>query len=430
MSDKKKTSTAATAVDSKTSALMRRMGSPTGRWNPLPPEQHLFPLLRQDVVLNRTETLLLSWVQLKTVDRYKGEDHIQERTEQAHDSRGDLTLTPASDDLHIDLSNLLKASDVLEDYGLIRRDKKGVLWLCADGLKPTGRKEGETQNPIGLYKLVPEYLHAHIKGLSENDRREFFQGWLAADEWEEDAFAQAKIAIYERKIERRKELCKSIGAELKTGGGRGHKKGEPEPEAKPQIVQLKFVLDPDADQFVQTSWREYEQTSEAGSYEAESDFVPGDATFYKLSVEASERGELATSVPDGERCKPASTPAEAAAPAEADPQIGQEIDELIGYRIAAAGLHSLGGKLLDPATVRNIRTHLLRLPGPVERRQILALLEDKCRHLARHPEAAEEKTWGWVVGMVKGEVKRMLDEDDEPNLKAGIRDAAKSKGMP
>lgn len=417
------------APENKTSALMRRMGSESGRWNPLPPEQHLFPVLHPAIVLNRTESLLLAWIQLKTVDRFKGEDHPQERTEQAHDSRGDLTLTDAAEDLDIDLSNLLKAADTLTGYGFISRDKKGVLYLCAGGLNIDGRTESEAKETSGLYKLVPEYLHAHIKGLSENGRREFFQGWLGADKWGDAAHAQAKVAIYQEVIERKKKVCEKIGAELKTGGGRPRQKAPDGENPTPQIVQLTFVLGPDSEQFVRTSWHESEQTSSTGSYEAKGDFVPGDATFYSSRV-SSESGELAKNAPEGGEGKPSSKPAEAVATKtpEVDPQVAQRIDEQIEYRIAAAGLHSLGGKPLDAQTVRNIRTHLLRLPGPVETKQILALVEDKCRHLARHPEQAAEKTWGWVVAVVKGEVNRIAGEP-AADFDKQFHDALNKKGM-
>jgi len=260
-----------------------------------------------------------------------------------------------------------------------------------------------------------------VKGLSEDARREFYQGWYGAEQWAEDANAQAFIAIYERKIAKQQEVCRKAGAELKTqAGGKPRVKSPGGPNNRPVIVQLQFVLDPDSDEFINTSWSESPETSAIGSEKPESEFPDGDASLYSSRVELQERGELATSAPDGERSKPASTPA------EADPQIGQEVDELIQYRIASARLETLGGKLLDPATIRNLRTHLLRLPGAVERRQVLALLEDKCRHLARHPEAAAEKTWGWVVGMVKGEVNRMAGEP-EPDLNKQLREVADRK---
>jgi len=109
-------------AENKTTALLRRMGSESGRWNPLPPEQHLFPMTHPHIELTKAQHRALAWVQLKTVDRFKGEDHPQERTEQAHDSRGNLKAKHLAEDLDIDLSNACKTLDALEDLGFIRRD--------------------------------------------------------------------------------------------------------------------------------------------------------------------------------------------------------------------------------------------------------------------------------------------------------------------
>lgn len=408
---------------------MRRMGSESGRWNPLPPEQHLFPVTHPHIELTKAQHRGLAWCQLKTVDRFKGEDHPQARTEQARDSRGDLTAKDFAEDLALDLSNACKILDELDDFGFIRRDNDGVIYLTADRLgQPAANRK--PRGAGSFQKPVPEYINAHLKGLSEDQQRLFLTEWYGAEQWAEDANAQAYLAIYKRKIERQAELCKNrLGVELKTlSKGKPRSKSPGGPTERPVIVQLQFVLDPDSKEFLNTSWRESTETSSAGSQKPHSEFPEGDASFYSSRAN-SERGELAQNAGEGGEGKATAKPnSETSETAEADPQIGQEVDELIQYRVAAARLEKLGGKLLDPATIRNLRTHLLRLPGAVERRQVLALIEDKCRHLARHPEQAAEKTWGWVVGMVKGEVNRMLEESGAADVSPqGIREAARKK---
>lgn len=413
-----------------TTALMRQMGSESGNWNPLPPEHHLYPILRPDIQLNLTERTLLAWVQSKTVDRFKGEDFPQQQTVECHDSRGDLTLIHAQKDLGLDLSNLAKAATVLEDHGFITHTRRGVIRMCAAGLLEEGRKNSEAQKHTGLYKPVPEYVFDAIKGLSENQRSAFLTRWGATEQWEDDALAQAKILIYQHAIQRRQALCKEVGIDLKSFGGRGKTK-EPKPGHEPEspklkIVQMSFLLDPDSNEFVQTSKQKPVQTSSEHAYKPEPEFVPGDASLYSSEV---EKKRIASSA-RGSAEKQTKAQTRSSENAATDEPETHELDAEIQLRIHRSRLKTLDGKPIDAATVRNIRSHLLRLPtGGVEIRHVLEVLEDKCRQLRANDGGG--KGWGWVVGVVKGEVDRILKQSQFENedLHGQFHELAAKKGM-
>lgn len=399
----------ATKAEKKTTALMRRMGSPDGRWNPLPPEQHLYPVLYPELEMTKSEMIFLAQVQLKTVDRFKGEDFPQERTEQGHDSRGDLTLKHYADDLDWDLSNASKVAASLEEKGFIWRDKRGVIYLSAQGLTPVGEGKAKPPKPASKYKPVPDYIEAHIKGLSENERHEFLQGWYGAEDWSDTALAQAKTVIYEREMQKKAELCRRVGTELKSFGGRPR-----ESDKKPQVVQLTFVMDADG---------EFVHTSPTGDVQTENGYVASAASLYSSERPyGGENRELVQS-PHQQNEPQRSSANDQREQTNSDSQ-KTELETAVREAVARSRLQQLEGKAADDFTIRTICKHLEYLATPAEVKDVLEILEDKCRDLAQHPAKAKGKNWGWVVGAVKGEVQNRV-----PDLEALIDDLVKSKSM-
>ncbi len=381
--------------------LMREMGSRDGSWNPLPPDQHLLPAKHPELQLTQAQLASISWVQWMTVDRMKGCETPQTRTCQTHlDERGDLTLKDMMRGLGWkDLSNASKVVESVEELGFYRRDERRVFHLNANVNLRTAR-ERRKHKTGGLYKPLPDYLDAHIKGLSENERQDFIQGWVAAEQWEDDALAQAKVAIYEQTIQRKQELCRRVGAELKTGGGRPREEAK-SGQTKPQIVQLTFVLTPDADGFVQTTDAEpFVPTSAAGSYEPEPEFVRDDASLFSSSDSADSSSE-----------KLASAPAE-------ENELEQAVEEAIGR----SRLLLMGGNQRSAGTIGNICNYLKRLREPRDVREIIDILEEKCRFFAQRPKDAAGKAWGWVVGVVRGEVESRVGKPTD--LQDQLRAAA------
>lgn len=283
-------------------ALMRAMGSPDGAWNPLPPDQHLLFARCRELQMTRQQMQAVAWVHLYTVDRYKGGERQQARTPQTHDDeRGDLTLKHMAEYFGWDLSNAAKVAESVEELGFFRRDAKGVFWLNAT-VKPARRTKSETSERGGLYKPLPDYLDAHIKGLSKNERESFVQEWYAAETWHDHALAQAKVAIYERTVARKRELCRRVGADLKTGGGR------PRDDEQPEIVQLTFVLEPGAHGFVRTSEPDgFVETSDATSDKPAAEFVRGNVSLLGFT-ETTENRVSEYAEPPGEAAENTHSP--------------------------------------------------------------------------------------------------------------------------
>lgn len=276
------------------SALMRKMGSKDGAWNPMPPEQHL-TLLRPDVKMTPNAHRVVAWVIWKTVQLKRGG-----RTPQAHDERGDLRLVHMASDLGwVDLSNALKYAIEAEQNGFIRRDDNGVFWLCANVLasgmyattKNASTEEPEEADDVCTHQL-PKYVSERLQQLSSENRRKFLTGWRRAEERSKAAQADAVAIIREREFEEQNRLCKELlNTELQTG------KKRRDPKRK-LAVQLTFADDV-ADGAVHTSETAaengYVQHAESTSYNVEKKAVQTSASL--LTSENREQRESSSSIP-------------------------------------------------------------------------------------------------------------------------------------
>lgn len=97
--------------------------------------------------------------------------------------------------------------------------------------------------------------------------------------------------------------------------------------------------------------------------------------------------------------------------AEAAAEENKALEDAIIERITVSRLTHVGGKELNALTVRSIRAHLQRLPEKKQVKEVLEILEHRCRYLAEHPAEAQAKPgWEWLTGLVRGEVNKRLEK--------------------
>ena len=367
--------------------LMHAIGSKEG-FDPMPPTQHTWFLDVGESMTSRA----IAWLWSKTIRPGRG----HRRSPFARDERGRLTLKHAAADLGWTLSNASAVFKKLEEQGRLRRDENGHIWLC--GAVPSPRRtndetfqseelpedpENELETAaenedqvICTYNLPPSlllYFEQHPKKESRQWARDYFRLQKYRQKIESDALAAART----KGEELENNFYTAIGFEPPQER-RGRRRVERQETVQLSLLSLpKFSVhispDPPPGNSV--------QNSNGHSVQKKNNSVHKTSSL--LSSELSELSELASSDP---------------------PE--NELEEVVVEVIARSHLEELGGKSVDLFTVRNLRSHLERLPSH-QVKAVLDVLEEKCRHLARHPNEARQKTWGWIVGIVKGEVSRL-----------------------
>ena len=353
--------------------LMFGMDSPNGDWNP-DPDQQTTGLLRTDVQVSANQIKIVALVKACCI-----RDKPGGRTAFGKTERGEpLILARICDYFQWDPSNTSDLIKPLLAWGFLRQNDQGVFGLGArvqgshkkdpDDPKtecPTcGRKLSEDENCVVCTYHIPEYAFVAAKRLSENDFQNWLQGWVTRKEGEKERIAEETKRVRQEVLAELKTHCLSFGIELKNGTPKSQNSGQKEWSVQ-TTRQARSV-----------------QTTESASYKAAEDGVQSENG--APIKERREEKKLASSA-DGE---------------------AQALEQEVRSRIQASKLEKLGDESLDDQTVRNIRIGLQRVPED-QRKEVLEILEQKCRSLAKGRGGAE--TWGWLVGMVRSEATKRSD---------------------
>ena len=423
--------------------LMRQMGAPLeDGYNTLPPRCHRWMM----DISQSEETRAYGWALWRTVDydpKGRTGPKKTKRTPQGWDERGWLGIKHLSNDLGMSVANGTDAVRRNVEKGRMRVTEEGRISVCGDAplpqriAGPTGGEENAKENEVffctenfppslivsfqsldpkrlaqyrRLYSKIPNAFSDYLKGLEPDARSSHTWEYLQAAEYKEQLEADAIKAARAAGDQFLDQIVQRAGFDDPEQRGR-----KPKPRAL--IAKLTIVVAPD-EFSVQKKTGNFVQKLEPIVYGTENPVVQKSASLLSSS-EFSESSELAGSPPEENESKDAELASSSS--------VENELEVAILEAVHRSRLPSLKGKSLDPRTVSNIRTHLERLSEVRQVKEILDVLEDKCRHLAQHPREAEEKTWGWIVGLVKGEVNGRVGE--EPDPRDQIRDLAAAKRM-
>ena len=372
--------------------LMRAMRSTEG-FDPMPPSQHGYLLDRDEPMTNRA----IAWVWSKTIRPGRGHS----RSPFAQDERGPLRHTHAAADLGWTASNTKATFEKLAAQGRIRTDTAGKIWLCGDVPDPRRTNSEAQQKEICTYFLEPRFA-LYLQGLQENERAQRRSEYEQLQQYKRKLAAEALATA--RAIGENIELNwqREIGYQPKT-----EPRGRPKLKRTSPILQLSLLDTPD---FVQKSAATFAQNSNATSEQKENGAAQNDHP-YVSEVESFRELAIAKNL-------------------RAKNNDDAELEEEIVARCEAGGRLKLGGQGLNIQTVRTIRTNLQQLNDNAAIKEVLEVLEEKCRQLAKRPGQASNKTWGWIVGLVRSEVNnRVSQPQQQDQLLATVRAAAAAKGF-
>lgn len=354
------------------SDLMYEMGSPDGHWNP-EPDDHITGVLREDVKLSPNEIKAIFYTKQCCVRPKCGGRTAWGKTA---DGRP-LIEARFKDFFGWDDSNTSKYLERPLAYGFIRKNPEGVFGLGArvDGVCTDKRTSGEeNDDPVCTYR-IPEYLITDYKRLSEPKQKEFIQGWVAIKTKAKQKLNAVTADCRREEHEELSGFCGGFGMQLKGGDKRREKNA-------PATGETRYVHTGSV------------QTGKTALY---TESAQSAQTAHIRSSEFSSEKELASA--GGERTKPK-------APED------DELTFAIEDALQRSRLETLGDppKRIDARTVGILRSHLGRIADqPRTVKQILEIVEEKCRFLRERPSEAATKTWGWVVGIVKSEVAQRLE---------------------
>ena len=372
--------------------LMRQMRSPDG-FDPMPPSQHSYLLDVDESATNRA----IAWLWSKTIRPGRGHS----RSPYARDERGALRHTHAAADLGWSVSNTRTTFEKLAAQGRIRIEPNGKIWLCGDVPEPRRTKSEAEKKELCTYFLEPRFAQ-YLQGLDEKERSQ-----------RETEFQQ--LQKYKRKLAAEALAgARSLGEELEQAWQReigytpkAETRGRPKLSRPSPMLQLSLIAPP---QFVHNPPRISEHNSTPISDQKQNG---SEQNHHPYVSEVESFRELATAKNN-----------------EQKENEDAELEAEIKFRIEQAGkLSELAGKPLDNRTVRTIRTILQQLEQAELIKPVLDVIETKCWQLSRHPRKAGDKTWGWVVGLVRSEVENRLAETTPAQLLATIRTTAAAKGM-
>lgn len=365
------------------SELMREMDSPDGVWNP-EPDAHITALLREGIELSPNDTKFIAYVKSCCIRRKPGGRTAWGETE----SGKPLTAARINDYFDWDLSNTLKYAKRLLAYGFVRVNKAGVFGLGAriqdnadDGNPPSdGEEKG---NVSGMYippaPGLPAYLATDLQRFIPSERESFLKGWTGRKEAAKKRLNDEVARLRELEQAELSEHCKAFGLTLKEGKKRRNS-SEPPGHDNPANPEDTNHTAPDGpERYVHTT---SVHTEEGTLY---SGISTGVHTSHIRNESSKLKEELASY-----------------------PSARSELAEATREAIDRSRLVQVGGKPMSPGTIGNICSHLERLPTNEEAKGVIEILESKCRFLEQRPAIANEKTWGWLVGVVKGEVENRM----------------------
>jgi hypothetical protein len=368
-------------------ALMRAMGSPTGAFDPMPPPQHRFFLDRSQPMTSRA----IAWLWSKTIRPSKG----HKRSPYARDERGALTLTHAAADLGWSLANASTTFSKLEDEGRIRRDEKGRICLRADVPEPEQTK-GEDDVQDLCTQNLPDRLALLFQQLAKTDVDKATRAYFERRAHWKKVQADAMALVRRAEDEDEKRWLASLGlTPPDEARGRPVKKRE-ESLVEIKIVAVDFSVHKTSDDGELT----FVQNGDGVSHKTENGSEHKSASLLSLELESLERAS--SQKPNAKPSQKAKTKTETAlARAVA-------IENDVVETLNTAKLSRVGGVEIDARTVCNMRILLERLHDDGVR-AVLDVLLDKATKLAKDERASSSKTWGWLVGLVRGEAQKLTE---------------------
>ncbi len=381
--------------------LMKAMGSKEG-FDPMPPSQHTWFL----DVSESPKSRAMAWLWSKTIRPGKG----HRRSPNARDERGYLTAKHLAADFGWSLANTSSLLTELEQQQRLWRNEKGQIFLRGDVPPPLrtkdededpyiGQTQGEDSGPestseeeddVFRTENVPVGLRLYFQQFPKKDSRRWARDYSQLVKYRQKIEADAIAAARLKGEEIENKFYVAIGYKPPEER-RGRRRTQ-----RQQTVQLSLLAVPDFSVHISTDETPKNSVQNSNGHSVQGKNGSVQKTSSLLSSELSEVTELASSdAPEN------------------------ELEEVVVEVVARSHLEELGGKSIDLFTVRNLRSHLERLPSH-QVKAVLDVLEEKCRHLARHPNEARQKTWGWIVGIVKGEVSRLAataspKEPEEPD---------------
>lgn len=418
--------------------LMDEMGAPReDGYNTIPPRSHRWMMDVGELLVTRVH----GWGLWRTIDYdAKGRTGPKKtrRTAAAWDERGYLELKHLAQDLDVTVAEAQTALRHNVEKGTMRVDEKGRIYVCGDA--PLPQRIHAKPNPEGgedkwaaffctekmpptliqcfqsldekrrgesrrLYEAMPPGYSAHLKRLDPQDRTYHTWRYLQAAEFKERLAADAMAAA-------RAKGDEFIEQEMKASGYADDERRGRKPKPRTAIARLTLVVEPEFFS-VQKTPDDSVQNGNPNLYGNQNGSVQKDASLF-VSSEFSEFSELASADAPRTKINPAS-----------------ELALAVREAVHRSRLKWLGEdeKALDDVTAATIASSLEPLAGePVQVRQVLDIVEDKCSRLSQRPREAREKTWGWVVGMVRSEVRKRLKESTD-DFKEQLHAAAAAKGM-
>lgn len=418
-------------AERKFTQLMHEMGSTTGDWNP-EPDGHITGFLRKDVNPSPNEIKLINCVKSCCTRKKTGG-----RTAWGKVNGEPLKLTQIKDLLNWDISNAAKHAKRPLAWGFVRVNEDGVFGTGAaevsvsgrvkPELKPLGEEKAKDLNSLVCTYQLPQYVADELKGLSPEQAEIFVTEWVRRHELAKKRQAEAMAAERQREFEDKNELCKAFGSEL-----RKREKLAKKPQAStPQNSEQRTPAEDDFHRYVHTSAEiepeQFVQTTGAGLYGPEKQSVQTDvsllSSFEVLSSELASSDEQEKEAKSPQQIDDEVIPESAVA--EQPESRPSDLEEAVYESLHRSRLEIVGNKKVDRRTIGNICSHLERLQQIPEVKEVLEILEDKCRSLAQRPGEAQGKTWGWVVGVVRGEVNQRVGEPTD--LRSALAELATRK---
>ena len=396
---------------SKHTKLMEAMGSKSGEWDPIPPQQYE----RFEGMTNSQELRLWAAILKRTIGR--GDD--QTRSPFCRERNGRITQQAnLAADLGMTAANVSSAMKRLEADGRIRR-KDGKIWLRADVPAPDLlEEEAKEQRTEVLYakNLNAEKIEflQRLEQRSKTEYRGFVARLLAHEEWKAMVAAQAQGWV--------RHVVDGVEDQLFTDAGytntetRGRKKERTFTSAEQFQVPVTFP------EFSKQKTPEFEEMAERFSIqngkpilsEINSDSVQKPHPY----VPELQSSESQLAFQGKVEAKPKTTQAELSRE-----QDRSAVKNEITARLQLAKMTSLGAVKVDAGTLSTLANEIMRLPHIPDRKAVLDVLEERAREIKSGKRIAQG--WGYFVNTVRGEVDNRLPA----NLKTQINAAAAGKGL-
>lgn len=398
--------------------LMREMGSRSGEWDPIPPQQ--YEALMD--VRESEEIRILGALLKRTIGR--ANDGTRSAFAREHSGRPTRDVDLAHE-LGMSAANLSCAMQRLAEQGKISREAKPTrTYLCANAPPPDLgiTEEGTEANKERTKVFCSENYSAEklefLSKLQERDPAQFRVAMarvVAIEFWGAQVKTDALQWARDREAEQREQVFMEIGYTKQDQRGRTREKKHPNPEAFQ--VPLKYE-----DFFVQNTVRIENVAAQLSVQEG------------KLILHSEPKNSVQTAHPYGPEVQSSevqlalSKGSQGTRPETREAELKTEaarteIKHEITARLQAARLTTMGAIRVDAGTITTLANHLLRLNTAGAIREVLDVLEERAREIKSGKRAADG--WGYLVNAVRGEVDKRLPS----GLREQVRAAAAAKSM-